>query len=57
MLINCFWFLQSFDWFELGERKKTTRNKNNNINDTYNITVMLKRDFVKHKAAKANDEI
>ena len=39
MLINCFWFLQSFDWrFELGEKKKTTRNKNININETLNIT-------------------
>ena len=38
MLINCFWFLQSFDWFALGERKKTTRNENININETLNIT-------------------
>ena len=34
-------------------RKKTRRNKNNNIHGALNITI--KRDFVKHKTAKTND--
>ena len=52
MLINCFWF-KVLTSLNREERKKTRRNKNNNINGALNITI--KRDFVKHKTAKAND--